>query len=175
MWWPWRRCWSQSCADRLPVAGSARMPALGGNTRAELVAARRWERAVRRSSTCWAAVGLSAQSRKVTCRPGAPWPPTRHAAGIWRHLFAATHEASRLYALFGLTQLRSPALPQALNIALRDSTEVRIIVWSGQPGDTAPPHLDLDALLPLSALIKPGSLTLWASLLSQPPAARCAA
>ena len=98
-----------------------------------------------------------------------------HADSVFRHLFAATHGAGRLYALLGLTHMRSSALPQTLAIARRDSTEVRILAWTGQPGDTAPPRLGLDAVLPLSALVRPRSLTLWASLLSQPSAIECAA
>ena len=48
---------------------------------------------------------------------------------VFRRLFASSQAATRLYALLGLAQARSPVFPRALAVSQRDPSMVRLVLW----------------------------------------------
>jgi len=61
------------------------------------------------------------------------------ADSIFRHLFADRSPATRIYALVGLLYINSPTAAGAVALSRRDTSHVRILVWSnsGLRGATA--------------------------------------
>jgi len=61
------------------------------------------------------------------------------ADSIFRRLFADRSPATRIYALLGLLYINSPTAAPAVALSRRDTSHVRVLVWSnaGLRGETA--------------------------------------